>query len=69
MAKALSVDLRRRVIAAIDGGLSCRQAADRFGVSAASAIRWRSRHKEIGDIVPNARAVTANRSASKPIRN
>ena len=52
MAKALSVDLRRRVIAAIDGGLSCRQAADRFGVSAASAIRWRSRHKEIGDIAP-----------------
>lgn len=39
MAKALSVDLRRRVVAAIDGGLSCRQAAERFGVSAASAIR------------------------------
>ncbi|WLA38524.1 IS630 family transposase [Bradyrhizobium elkanii] len=52
MTKALSVDLRQRVVAAIDGGLSCRQAAERFGVSAASAIRWRSRLKEVGDIVP-----------------
>jgi transposase len=52
MAKALSVDLRQRVIAAIDGGWSCRQAAERFGVSAASAIRWRGHLKEAGDIVP-----------------
>ncbi|WLA40841.1 IS630 family transposase [Bradyrhizobium elkanii] len=52
MTRALSVDLRQRVVAAIDGGLSCRQAAERFGVSAASAIRWRSRLKEVGDIVP-----------------
>lgn len=52
MAKALSVDLRQRVVAAIDGGLSCRQAAEHFGVSAASAIRWRGRLKEAGDIVP-----------------
>jgi transposase len=41
MARALSVDLRGRVVAAIAGGLSRRQAAVRFGVSAASAIRWR----------------------------
>ncbi|MCC8952707.1 IS630 family transposase [Bradyrhizobium sp. Pear77] len=52
MTRALSVDLRQRVVAAIDGGLSCRQAAERFGVSAASAIRWRSRLKEVGGIVP-----------------
>ena len=43
MAKALSVDLRQRVIAAIDGGLSCRQAAEHLSVSAASAIRWHGR--------------------------
>ena len=41
MSKALSLDLRTRVLAAIAGGLSCRQAAQRFGVSASSAIRWR----------------------------
>lgn len=41
MGRALSRDLRDRVVAAIEGGLSCRAAAERFGVSAASAIRWR----------------------------
>jgi len=55
MAKALSIDLRRRVVDAIEQGLSCRQAAVRFGISASSAIRWRgaeearrSRRKEAG---------------------
>ena len=40
MSKALSVDLRERVVGAIAAGASCRAAAVRFGVSAASAIRW-----------------------------
>jgi hypothetical protein len=40
MPKPLSFDLRLRVLAAVDAGLSCRQAAERFGVSASSAIRW-----------------------------
>jgi transposase len=40
MSKALSLDLRERVLAAIAGGMSRRQAALRFGVSAASASRW-----------------------------
>lgn len=52
MSKALSVDLRDRVIAAVDGGMSCRQAAARFGVSASSAIRWRSRVLTQGDVRP-----------------
>ena len=41
MARALSQDLRDRVVSAIEGGLSCRSAAARFGV--ATAIRWRQR--------------------------
>ena len=41
MAQTLSRDLRDRVVAAIEDGLSCRAAASRFGVSASSAIRWR----------------------------
>lgn len=41
MGRALSSDLRDRVIAAVAGGMSCRRAAERFGVSAASAVRWR----------------------------
>jgi len=39
MARSLSVDLWDRVVAAIAGDLSRRQAAVRFGVSAASAAR------------------------------
>ena len=50
MSKALSVDLRDRVVAAVEGGLSCRQAAARFGISASSAIRWRSRVRTQGDV-------------------
>jgi transposase len=40
MVQPLSQDLRDRVIAAVDGGLSCNAAAKRFGVAASSAIRW-----------------------------
>lgn len=48
MAKALSLDLRQRVVNAIAAGMSRRQAADRFGVSAASAVRWQKRNHSIG---------------------
>ena len=44
MARSLSVDLRRRVVGAIEGGLSCRAAAQRFGVSASSAIQQVAGH-------------------------
>lgn len=40
MGKPLSTDLRSRLIAAVAGGMSRRAAADRFGVAAASAVRW-----------------------------
>ena len=52
MARSLSLDLRRRVVGAIEGGLSCRAAAERFGVSAASAIRWRAMERREGDLAP-----------------
>jgi transposase len=52
MVKALSVDLRKRVVAAVDGGLSRNQAAKRFGVSVASAVRWCSLQRLKGDIAP-----------------
>ncbi|MVT71445.1 hypothetical protein GPL21_41425 [Bradyrhizobium pachyrhizi] len=62
MTRTLSVDLRQRVVAAIDGGLSCRQAAERFGVSAASAIARSAgavASKKLATSFLNARAVTA----------
>ena len=40
MGKPLSVDLRSRLVAAVAGGMSRRAAAERFEVSAASAVRW-----------------------------
>jgi transposase len=40
MARSLSEDLRTRLIAAVEGGMSRRAAAQRFGVAAASAVRW-----------------------------
>src|SRR4051812_27251857 len=40
MAKTLSQDLRSRLIGAVEGGLSRRAAAARFGVGVATAIRW-----------------------------
>lgn len=52
MARALSVDLRRRVVRAIEEGASCRQAAARFGVSASSAIRWHALTRRAGDPSP-----------------
>jgi transposase len=52
MPQPLSFDLRSRVLAAVDAGLSCRQAADRFGVSASSAIRWVALRRVSGDARP-----------------
>ena len=52
MSKALSVDLRERVVAAVAAGASCRAAAARFGVSASSAIRWAALAREAGSVAP-----------------
>lgn len=52
MARALSVDLRERVVAAIVGGLSCRAAAAQFQVGVASAIRWAAQARRCGTLVP-----------------
>lgn len=51
MGHALSMDLRVRVLAAIDGGLSCRAAAARFGVAPSTAIRWHARRRDTGNLV------------------
>jgi Transposase and inactivated derivatives len=51
MGKALSVDLRSRVLKASTEGLSARQAAARFGVGVSSAIRWIARMK-VGELEP-----------------
>jgi transposase len=50
MTKSMSEDLRSRVIAAVDGGLSRRAAAERFGVGTATAIRWVREWRNTGAI-------------------
>ena len=54
MSKALSLDLRVRVLAAVARGLSHREADERFGVSASSVSRWRKLARERGDARPKA---------------
>lgn len=53
MAGPLSNDLRRRVVAAVVGGQSCRAAAERFGVSRSSAIKWSRRFRLTGSVAPD----------------
>ena len=55
MARTLPQDLRNRVVAAIDGGMSCRAAAAHFDVSISSAIRWRRLALEHGRAVAKRR--------------
>lgn len=43
MARALSDDLRVRVVESSTNGLSARQAACRFGIGVSTAIRWIAR--------------------------
>jgi transposase len=54
MAEALSTDLRKRVVDAVNEGMSRRQAAGHFKVSASSAIRWVSQALATGDVTPKA---------------
>jgi transposase len=52
MAEALSMDLRKRVLAAIAEGVSGRSAGRRVGVSAPSVSRWRALERAQGDATP-----------------
>jgi transposase len=40
MSRSLSEDLRVRVIRAVDGGVSCNAASERFGIGVSTAVRW-----------------------------
>ena len=52
---AHSDDLRLRVVAEILAGASRRQAAERFKVSAASAVRWAQLYSQTGGVGPRPR--------------
>lgn len=48
MSKPYSEDLRERVVAAVEGGLSRRQAAGVFDVGVSTVIRWVQRFRATG---------------------
>ena len=48
MARAYSLDLRERVVAAVASGQSCRWAAKTFMVSVASVVEWSQRQRAVG---------------------
>ena len=52
MGKPYSLDLRKRVVAAIEGGMSRNQAAKQFGVAISTAIGWMQRVEETGSVTP-----------------
>jgi transposase len=52
MGKALSVDLRERIVGDVNGGNTRRGAAARFGVAASTAVRLKARYDETGSVAP-----------------
>ena len=48
MARAYSLDLRERVVAAVTAGASCRKVASTFKVSVASVVKWSQRFRATG---------------------
>jgi transposase len=55
MPKAYAGDLRERVIEAVEAGGSRREAAERFEVSVASAVKWLQRWQEQSSAAPKPR--------------
>ena len=59
MARAYSLDLRERVVAAVTAGQSCRAVAATFKVSVSSVVKWSQRLRATGSAA--ARAMGGNR--------
>jgi putative transposase len=53
MAKPYSMDLRERVVEAVErDGLSCNQATARFGLAISTAIDWVNRYRRTDSVAP-----------------
>ena len=55
MTKSLSHDLRKRLVSAVETGMTRRSAAQRFGVAASTAIKWADQWRWTGDVRPRPR--------------
>ena len=52
MVRPYSLDLRERVVAAVNDGNSCRAVAETFGVSVAAVVKWSQRFRATGTAEP-----------------
>ena len=52
MTRALSNDLRERVVEAVGAGENCRVVASRFGVAVSSVVKWSQRYRATGSVAP-----------------
>ena len=57
MGKPYSVDLRMRVVAAVDGGDLVDEVAERYAVTARTVWSWLALRKSTGTVEPRKRAV------------
>lgn len=69
MTRPLSIDLRKRLIDSVEGGMSRRAAAERFGVGEATAIRWVERYRRTGSIEPEKMGPRSPRSPLEVVRD
>lgn len=52
MSGPLSNDLRKRVIAAVLRGESCRTVAARFDIAVSTVVKWSQRYRATGSVAP-----------------
>jgi transposase len=55
MPKSYSCDLRERVIEMVAAGASRHEAAEHFGVSVSSVVKWMQRWSDSGSVAPKPR--------------
>ena len=52
MVRPYSLDLRERVVSAVEQGGTCRAVAKRYGVAVSSVVKWSQRYRATGSVAP-----------------
>ncbi len=52
MTRPYSLDLRERVLSAVEAGGTCRAVAARFGVAVSTVVKWSQRYQRTGSVAP-----------------
>lgn len=69
MGRSYSLDLRKRLIARVAGGQSCRGAAEDLAVSASFAVKLAARHDQTGSLEPAPQGRPAGTGKLDPCRD